>query len=231
MFSYAGRELPFRLKFSNRRTLAISVLPDASIEVIAPYGTKLREIQIRLRKRGRWIVRQRDYFDQFRPRIPLRQFVNGETHLYLGSQYLLKRVDAEREDVKLRNGQLCVLSPKGTPLPRVRELVEAWYRTRARNKLRERFEAMLPKFERVIDARPQLIFRQMKRRWGSHTLAGRIVLNVDLVRAPTTCIDYVIAHELAHVVHFNHGTAFVNLLDRIVPDWRTRKARLEQLLA
>jgi predicted metal-dependent hydrolase len=191
----------------------------------------MKEIENRLWKRKRWIVRQRDYFEQFRPRTPPRRYLSGETHLYLGKQYLLKRVEAEQEGVKLRSGQLWVLSPKGTPLPRVRELVDAWYRARAQIKLRERFEAMLPKFERVVDGRPELIFRHMKQRWGSHTSTGRIVLNFDLIRAPTTCIDYVIAHELAHVVHFNHSTAFVNLLQRIVPDWRSRKARLEQLLA
>src|SRR5262245_26479425 len=136
VFSCAGGDLPVRVKFSDRRTLAISVLPDASIEVVAPYGTKVREIEKRLWKRKRWIVRQRDYFEQFRPRTLPRRYVSGETHLYLGRQYLLKRAEAEQEGVKLRSGQLWVLSPKGTSLPRVRELVDAWYRARAQIKLR-----------------------------------------------------------------------------------------------
>jgi predicted metal-dependent hydrolase len=71
----------------------------------------------------------------------------------------------------------------------------------------------------------------MKTRWGSHTPTGRIILTYDLVRASTPCIDYVVAHELAHAVHPNHGAAFLRLLDSVMPDWRYRKERLERLLA
>jgi predicted metal-dependent hydrolase len=157
--------------------------------------------------------------------------VGGETHLYLGRQYRLKRINAEGEEVKLRGSLLCVMLCDGAGPERVRELVKAWYLAKAEVKLRERFNATLPKFERLIESAPKLLLRPMKLRWGSHTAAGRIILNFDLVRAPPACIDYVVAHELAHVIHPNHGAAFFRLLHRIVPDWRHRKARLERLLA
>ena len=89
---------------------------------------------------------------------------------------------------------------------------------------------MLPKFNLLVLHPPKLLLRPMKLRWGSHTRIGRIILNYDLVRAPVMCIDYVVAHELAHVVHPNHGVAFFRLLDGVMPGWQTRKERLEHLL-
>lgn len=230
-FTYAGHVLPYRVKFSGRGTLSISVLPDGAIEVIAPRGTTGHEVQLRLRKRGRWIVRQRRYFEQFQPRTPERKYVGGETHLYLGCQYQLKRIDAEREEVKLRSGLLCVMVRERAGSERLQELVKEWYRSKAEVKLRERFDATRRKFKRLIATTPELLLRPMKLRWGSHTPAGRIILNYDLVRAPSPCIDYVVAHELAHVVHPNHGAAFFRLLESVVPDWQHRKQRLERLLA
>lgn len=71
----------------------------------------------------------------------------------------------------------------------------------------------------------------MPGRWGSWTRAGGICLNPELVRAPASCIDYVVTHELCHLVHINHSSEFFALLRRTMPDWETRKARLEQMLA
>jgi predicted metal-dependent hydrolase len=230
-FEYGGHVLPFRARFSARSTLSITVLPNGSIEVVAPDGTPEHEIRRRLRKRGHWIVRQRRYFDQFCPRTPDRRYIGGETHLYLGRQYRLKCVDADHEEVKLLGGYLCVMIGKRAAQQRVRALVEGWYQHRAHVKLRERFDAVLPKFERLVRSTPELWVRSMKLRWGSHTPAGRIFLNRDLIRAPTSCIDYVVAHELTHVVHPSHSIAFFRLLGSVFPDWQQRKERLERLLA
>jgi predicted metal-dependent hydrolase len=75
------------------------------------------------------------------------------------------------------------------------------------------------------------IFRSMPRRWGSWTASGRISLNPDLIRAPTAGIDNVIAHELIHLIHPHHGQAFYDLLETLIPNWRSRKQRLERLLS
>jgi predicted metal-dependent hydrolase len=71
----------------------------------------------------------------------------------------------------------------------------------------------------------------MQRRWGSLSSSGRISLNPDLIRAPTMCIDYVITHELVHLIHPHHGPAFYELLETLMPDWRRRKQRLERTLS
>jgi predicted metal-dependent hydrolase len=74
------------------------------------------------------------------------------------------------------------------------------------------------------------MLRSMPRRWGSFSRTGRILLNPDLIRAPVACIDYVITHEMIHLIHPNHGLDFYDLLETLMPGWRTRKQRLERVM-
>jgi predicted metal-dependent hydrolase len=100
----------------------------------------------------------------------------------------------------------------------------------ARSVFHERLDAMAPPFVRKGMQKPVLIIRAMSKRWGSFTAAGRIVLNVDLIRASPLLIDYVICHELAHAFFPDHGKGWRDLLSTIIPDWESRKARLEAVL-
>jgi hypothetical protein len=229
--TYSRHQLKYRLRFSTRRTMAITVKPDGSIEVVAPSGTNARDVEARVRKRARWIVRQRLYFDQFRPRSKPRRYVGGETHLYLGRQYRLKVVKNDRNEVKLRGGFLIVAMPTRANSRRVRELVRAWYQEKAKTRFLDRFNAIAPRFARLGCRISPPTIRSMSRRWGSYSKTGRVLLNPDLVRAPTACIDYVITHELAHVAYPNHSAKFFELIETMMPDWEERKDRLERTLA
>lgn len=229
-FTYGDLCFPYEVRFAARRTMSISVYPDCTIAVTAPAGTEQQKIERLLKKRARWIVRQRRHFEQFKPRTTPRKYVGGETHLYLGRQYRLQILLAEHASVKLKAGRIVVTSSDDNR-DKIKELVAHWYRERARLKLAERFAAVAQKFERLIPVSPDLILRSMKVRWGSHTASGRIILNNDLIRAPVHCIDYVVTHELAHVVHPNHGASFFKLLEAMMPDWSDRKQKLETLLS
>ena len=225
---YGRDEIEYRLKFALRDTLAISVHPDRSVEVIAPTGLDEAEIDKTVRRRARWIVKQKRYFEQFIPRTPARRYLSGETHRYLGRQYRLKIVKAEETGVKLTRGRLFIATPRPNDTRKNRSLLMAWYADRSRVKLTERFDAMCRPFERMNITRPTLAIRALRRRWGSHSTNGRITLNRDLIRAPTPCIDYVITHELCHMIYADHGPAFYELLERLMPDWEQRKHRLER---
>jgi predicted metal-dependent hydrolase len=228
--TYSVHRLEYRLHFSARRTIAITVYPDRSIEVVAPKGTPRSEVEARLRKRARWVIRQLLHFEQFRPRSPMRRYVGGETHLYLGRQYRLKLIKDASEDVKLKGAFLTVASRSCNSSRRVKQLVCAWYREKGHNRITERFHAITPRFVRLGCKPPAPILRSMARRWGSFSRAGRILLNPDLIRAPVACIDYVITHELIHLIHPNHSPGFYDLLETLMPDWRARKERLERVM-
>lgn len=141
---------------------------------------------------------------------------------------LVRRVD---ERVKLKGAYLTVASLDCADPAKVKALVTAWYREKATLRLKERFDVISRRFRRFGLAPSLLILRSMPRRWGSYTNTGRILLNPDLIRAPTHCIDYVITHELIHLAYPDHGTDFQEMLDALMPDWRSRKVRLEHLLS
>lgn len=228
---YAGQRICYRARHTSRTTLAISVLPNGEVEVVAPVGTHQAVIDERLRRRANWVLQQRRYFDQFQPKTPERLYVGGETHLYLGRQYRLKISLGAEDSVRLKDGYFWV-SVIDRPSPDfVAALLSRWYRERAHMKLSERFAIAITRFPHVARKPPTLSVRPMRRRWGSFSAGGRITLNADLVRASLPCIDYVIIHELVHCRHPNHGRAFFNLLEQIMPDWERRKKNLERMLA
>ncbi len=228
---YAGQSINYRVRQTARKTLAISVNSDGDVEVAAPNGTNQAAIERRLLRRAGWIVQQVRYFDQFRPRTPKRRYVGGETHLYLGRQYRLKIEEGEVDGVRLQNGFFRVAVCGEASPERIGSLLAGWYRERANTKLTERFEAVTARFARLLPDSPTLVVKSMQRRWGSYSAKGRITLNIDLVRAPPPCIDYVIVHELAHGRHPNHGRAFYDLMSHMMPDWERRKLALERILA
>lgn len=215
-----------------RKTLEIAVEPDASVTVAAPLDAPLEAIEEKVRKRAAWIVRQQRYFAQFFPRTPERRFIAGETHLYLGRQYRLKVIQHVQESVKLIRGFIVVRTHRPTQLDVTRDLVENWYRDKARLRFPERVSICQQRFPNPQAFEPKgLIIRQVRQRWGSMSPAGRLLLNTRLVQAPVDAIDYVITHELCHLEEQHHGNAFFELLDAVMPDWQKRKQRLERALA
>jgi predicted metal-dependent hydrolase len=229
--AYSDHRFNYTAQFSPRATMAITVFPDGAIRVIAPEATSQEEVEQRLRKRARWLICQILHFEQFRPRAPERRYVGGETHLYLGRQYRLKLHKRPEEEVKLKGAFLHVASPEYREPRAVKRLVSNWYREKGKNRIVERFAIIAPRFVKLGCQPPIPIIRSMPRRWGSWSQSGRISLNPDLIRAPTACIDYVITHELVHLIHPHHGHAFYELLETLMPDWRRRKQRLERTLS
>jgi predicted metal-dependent hydrolase len=229
---YGTHPIDFTVVRRERRTMQISVLPDMSVEVVAPVTANEKDILERMTKRAGWICRQIRIFQQYMPRTPARRFVAGETHLYLGRCYRLKINRAEHQDVKLKRGFIEVHTRSPSQKGAVREQVEQWLKARAHECFRNRLDVCLQKFHPPSRYRPNgLIIRQLKQRWGSMSLSGRLVLNRDLVQASVQEIDYVITHELCHRLHLHHGPAFFDLLSRVMPDWKARKRSLERRLA
>lgn len=213
---------------ASRRTLSIEVHPDSRVLVRAPQGCPESLIAERVRKRAGWISRQLAEFERYRPRSPARQYINGESHLYLGRQYRLKLLKGASTGVKLTQGQLQVTLAGQPHQERVKALLHRWYLDSARTAFSEVLDVCLPRFKGVD--RPLLIARAMRSRWGSLSRAGTMTLNVDLVRAPRRCIEYVVVHELCHAKCRDHDARFFKLLGRVMPDWEQRKQKLEAAL-
>lgn len=223
---YGTSTLEFALEFTERKSMAIEVHPDKSVVVKAPLNADRTEIDKRILKRGSWIVRQQKYFDTFLPRSPQREYVGGESHRYLGRKYVLKIRIAQKRDVKLKGGELYVFTSIDHP-DAVKALLSAWYYNHAMPKFDEVFSECLPLFNRFDIGNPKMEIRRMKNRWGSCTPSGKILLNPELIKAPKRCIQYVVIHELCHLVIPSHSRAFYELLGEQMPGWERWKERLE----
>ena len=227
--AYGHDTIRYEVRFlASRQTLAIEVHPDCRVVVRAPADCPESLISERVHKRAGWIARQLAEFERYRPRTPARQHVTGESHLYLGRQVRLKLQPGAAPSVKLTRGQLLVSLPGNVEPGRVKALLHRWYLDRARIVFTEVLDASLRHFQGVDP--PRLIVRAMQSRWGSLSSAGTMTLNVNLVRAPRPCIEYVVVHELCHTRHRDHDQRYFALLGQVMPDWEKRKRRLEAAL-
>jgi len=228
--SYGNTVLVFDLEYSDRKSMAIEVHPDTSVRVKAPLESSKDEVEKRLLKRARWILRQQKYFSQFLPRTPERSYVRGESHKYLGKTYPLQIIISKQRDVKLKGGRMQVHSSTDDPAA-VKALLSAWYYNHTIPKFDEVFKETLPLFNRFDIGIPKMEIRRMKNRWGSCTPKGKILLNPELIKTPRRCIEYVMIHELCHLVVPSHNKKFYNVLEEVMPEWERWKGRLELSLA
>ncbi|PXA04623.1 M48 family peptidase [Coraliomargarita sinensis] len=227
---YGNRVVSFEVDRRERTTLEISVYPDSSVEVIAPLSATDEAIEKRVRRRLKWITKQQRGFENYYPKPSPREYVSGESWLYQGRQYRLKVIETNSPPkVALRRPLLVVELPDRKNAAAVKKALEAWYRERAQDRLWARYEVCAKAMKAYRITAPEMKIQKMAKRWGSYSPIGKILLNPELVKAPTECIDYVILHELCHVKHRGHDKDFYRLLQRVAPDWLRLKSKLEHL--
>jgi predicted metal-dependent hydrolase len=227
---YGKTPISYFLVRKSRKTMAIEVHPDLSVKVIAPTNATVEDIESKLIKRGSWIIKQKQYFESFLPRTPKREYVSGETHLYLGRRYVMKVQKGDKSEVKLKASQLIVTINKRAIHTTAQHVLAGWYKSRGEKILEKHLQKNLEAFKHHNIEEPQLIIKRMKKRWGSLTSTKKLTLNPELIKTPVKCIDYVIIHELCHLIHPHHGKEFYLLQDKMMPDWRRWKDRLEKTL-
>ncbi|MEX2336629.1 MAG: SprT family zinc-dependent metalloprotease [Fulvivirga sp.] len=224
---FGSKEIEYQLIYSARRTLGITVTPEMAVIVKAPENTPFERVEAKVKKRAPWIIKQQSYFLSFHPKTPARKYLNGETHLYLGRQYRLQITHGTKESVKYKGRFIEVIAKEDK---RVKDLVTQWYRNHAKRKFDEIAEPLIERFKKH-DVKPSgLYIQEMPKRWGSCTPKGKIILNPELIKAPRACIEYVIIHELCHLVHHDHTQKFFDLQTKEMPDWVKWKERLERIM-
>ncbi|MCD0455729.1 M48 family metallopeptidase [Chryseobacterium sp. LC2016-27] len=225
---YGSVLIDYDLSFQERKNLTIKVYPDCSVKIIAPYDTPLQKIEKQIKKKAPWIIKQQREFLSYQPLTPPRLYVNGETHLYLGRQYKLRIERGNKSEVKLFRGRIIVFCKEENS---VKEILNKWYREKAVVHFEEVLNKTLLLFKKYDIIKPELHIRSMEKRWGSCTPNGKIILNSELIKAPKGSIEYVIVHELCHLIYYNHTKAFYDLQESIMLDWKKWKERLENILS
>jgi predicted metal-dependent hydrolase len=229
---YGDERIRFNLRRQPWRThnrVAIHVEPDGCVLVDAPSDASLEQVKTAVIKRARWIGGHVNAAKNRRAQMLPREYVSGESLLYLGRRYRLK-VLAARNTVPAAamRGPFVEVRLATRDPQAVRKVLEDWYRERAKALLPQRLAAVAAPLRWVCEM-PPMRLQTMARQWGSCSPGGRITLNPALVKAPRECIDYVLLHELCHLKHHNHSPKFYRMLDQQMPGWHCVKDRLDSL--
>ncbi len=229
VFTYGRYKYEYIKIKEDRKTLRLTVQPDLKIVLYVPTEANEDRIEDFLKRKWKWLEKQLSFFEKYQRKTYKKEYVSGENFLYLGRQYKLKVHKGQKKEVKLTKGVLN-LSTVGDVRNKSmnKQILEDWYEKRREIKFPERYEQILNNFN--YDFVPKLTVRKMKKRWGSFLTGKKIILNPELVRAPTECIDYVITHELCHMKYKRHSSDFYDFLELKMPDWERIKERLELLL-
>lgn len=216
-------------RLSRTQKILIKVYSDCRVVVSTPLNTDDKTIIEAVKQRSRWIYKQlRDFREQSRFITP-RQYKSGESHFYLGKQYQLKVLndDTKPKGVKLLRGRLEV-NTLDTDIESIQSHLNEWYRSRAKFIFEVRLQRILEQ-TLWVETQPDIRLMKMRTQWGNCSPSGVITLNPHLIKAPTICIDYVILHELCHLVEHNHSDRFYQLLKQVMPDWEVRKEKLDNM--
>ena len=212
------------------KNLHLSILPpDGKIRVSSPLHLKDDVIRSLVATRIPWIRRQRATFSAQERQTP-REYISGESHYVLGKAHRLKVVwENGPPSVKVKGRNRIVLQVRrNSSLARREEVLMGWYR----NELRVISAKLLEAWQKRIGVAVRSWgIKRMKTRWGTcNRKAGRILLNLELVKKPMACIEYVVVHELLHLIEKKHNERFVELMTKHLPKWRTSKEELNRFM-
>ncbi|MFH0803010.1 MAG: SprT family zinc-dependent metalloprotease [bacterium] len=213
-----------------RRTISLFVDPHEGVYLRAPMRASIGELGRMVREKASWILKKQREFRELEGFKPKREFVSGETFLYLGKSLILKVLPEEgRRSVGLLDGHLLVSSeekfPESERAEKIRELLTGWYRWQAQAVFSERMQSFSEKF---CFTPAGFKLGNATRRWGSCNGKGEVRVTWQVVMAPMELVDYVIVHELCHLKHCNHSKRFWRLLGSILPDYEERRRRLRK---
>ncbi|OIN96217.1 MAG: hypothetical protein AUJ48_01885 [Deltaproteobacteria bacterium CG1_02_45_11] len=230
---YGNKTISFKIERSNRRkTVGIHIDPRKGVAVRSPQLLSIGEIEEIVRKKARWITDKQEAVRNDSQLGLFKEFVSGEAFSYLGRQYRLKVIKSASEKNKkcqLINGRLVVTINKHLNGNRIKGAVKnalvRWYLVRAQKKIPERVKL----YGKLIGKRPKRIeIKNHKKRWGSCSSDGTIRFNWKIVTSPVTILDYVIVHELCHLIHPHHSNRFWEKVQTILPDYGKRRNRLRE---
>lgn len=224
-------ELEIELTKKNIKNLHLSVHPpNGIVKISAPKHMDIESIRLFAISKLSWIRKQQKKFAN-QDRQPEREYVSGESHYFLGQRYLLNVIYANKrkQGIEIRNKKYIDLYVRENTSKNLRERVMTeWYR----NELRKLILQLIAKWEPIIGVKVEEFgIKKMKTRWGScNPEAKRIWLNLELAKKSPACIEYVLVHEMVHILEKSHNEVFITYMDKFLPNWRAIKAELNGLI-
>lgn len=204
------------IRTSRRKTASIRV-EEGAVSVVVPASISVEKIDQLLVSKRLWIKEKMALQRALAP-VTDKQFVSGEAFPYLGRNYRLKVEQGSFVPVKLLQGQLVVQTPEGSQQPHmIRNALVRWYKRQALQKMRDKVKRYAP----VVGVKPAgVAIKSFKSRWGSCTVKGELEFNWRIMFAPNRMVDYVVVHELCHLIHYDHSPDFWSEVWRVMPDYQ-----------
>ncbi len=218
--------IEIEVKKKNIKNIHLSVLPpDGRVRISAPLSVKDETIKLFAITKIGWIKKQITKFES-QPRQTEREYITGESHYVWGRRYRMETnyYSSGKNNVEIKGNRL-ILTVRETSNKEQRERVmNEWYR----KLVKEKAQGLIGKWEKIIGVKTQSVqVRNMLTRWGScNVKKGRIWVNLQLAKKPVECLEYVVVHELVHLLEKRHNSIFVGYMDEYLPDWRIRKNTL-----
>ena len=210
------------------KNIHLSVYPPTGrVRISAPQRMSLDAIRVFAISKLGWIKQQRKKLRGQERETP-REYLDRESHYVWGKRYLLKVIEGRAEpQVVLNHSKIILRVGSGTNPDTKQAIVAQWYR----EQIKAAVPALIVKWEPIVGARVKRVFVQkMKTKWGSCNPGRRSIrLNTDLAKKPRECLEYIVVHEMVHVLEPTHSTRFVALMDRLMPQWRGCRDELNQL--
>ena len=213
------------------KNLHLNVLPPhGQVRVSVPPTMHEEAVRTFVASKLPWIRRQITKF-QSQARETKRSYISGESHYFQGKRYLLRVVESENKKgkVEIKNKRYLDLHvPATASVSKKEKIMEDWYRA----ELKKQVTNILPKWEQKIGEQTnEWHIRRMKTKWGTcNVKAKRIWLNLELAKKPAHCVEYILVHELVHLLERSHNDRFVGLMSKYMPDWKTRQQELNNFV-
>jgi predicted metal-dependent hydrolase len=210
------------------KNVHLSVLPpNGDVRIAAPLHLSEETIRLYAISKLPWIKQQQKKIRN-QERESRREFLNKETHYFQGRKYLLRLFEVnEPSKVALNNKYLDIYVRPGTTTSQYQRIINQWYR----NEMKERIPSYIKKWEKVMPVKvDEFGIKLMKTKWGTCNIeAKRIWLNLELAKKPLQCLEYIVVHEMVHLLERKHNDRFIGYLNKFMPQWRSYRDELNRL--
>ncbi|ACL69205.1 M48 family metallopeptidase [Halothermothrix orenii] len=219
--------IKYNIVRTNRKTVGLIVDPEDGVIVRSPERLSDDRIRKLLKKKARWLMEKLRLINEFKPKPASYEFLSGEKLPYLGRKYRLKVTkDDGIKSVKVRLYQgkfeINVSSSikREEKRDKIRKALIKWYKEHAKDKINERVRI----YQNRIGVKPNnIIVKEQKKRWGSCSSKGNININWRIIMAPMSVVDYIVVHELVHLIHPDHSVNFWELVETVITDYREKQ--------
>lgn len=215
------------VRFKPIKNLHLSVHPPhGHVTVSSPEYFELEKVRVYLTTKLAWIKQEQKKITN-QEREGKKSFITRESHHFLGKRYLLEVKESPTNKVILKHSHIELYAQSDASLDAKKKMLYTWYR----KELSAQISVLIDKYAAIMNVNlPDFGIRIMKTKWGSCTTESKkLWFNIELAKKPIDCIEYIVVHEMVHLIERNHNKNFVILMDRYLPNWRTQKNILNDL--